>query len=175
MHTTKTRLMDVHFNERFLISNTDLWRRPLTRVTSPLCSTSKQMPPITSASERSLTSDSDARLEKHMRGCCIIHHLLLDTNRAALHSQIQSEAAAEIICWSRGQAEWEGWERVCDEHEKHLFIVPWWWWRGVLYVRACVFHVCTPVFVARVCFMRAAPAAWEMLHFGSRRVLGASG
>lgn len=37
-------------------------------------------------------------------GRCIIHGALLDANWAALHSQIQREAAAEMICWSRGQA-----------------------------------------------------------------------
>ncbi len=132
-----------------------LWCSLLTQMTSPFCFTSKQMPPITLASKRSLTSDSDAAGETH-EVCCIIHDLLLDTNWAALHSQIQSEVAAEIICWSRGQAPWLGWEKmwswgwgsVCDEHEKHLFIVTRWWWKGVLCVRTCMgacVHSCMPV------------------------------
>lgn len=120
-------LMDVHFNEHVIIDKKLFWLSPAEFAhTSDLSSLlhQKKMSPFTLASK--------ARRGTH-EGCFIIHELLLDTNWAALHSQIQSEAPAEIICWSRVQEWW--W--VSDEHD-NLLIVSWWLWMCVLYVCKCM-------------------------------------
>lgn len=139
------------------------------------------MPPISLASEHNLTRDSDVAGETQ-EGCCIIHDLLLDTNWAALHSQIQSEAAAEMICWSRGQAPWLGWRKTKSRGRGNV----WRAWETPLYrcsmmVEGHVMCMCmcmcplvhASTFVAVLCFMGTALAAWEMLHFGPRHVLRA--
>lgn len=68
------------------------------------------------------------RLEKHMTVAALFMTCSWTLTKRRFHSQSEAAAAAEMICWGRGtgRRDLDGrkcGEGVCDEHEKHLFIV----------------------------------------------------
>lgn len=149
--TTKTRLMaNAHFNEH-VISIYYKDRKHTSDLYSLLLQQNKCLP-STRHTALLMIQRRRRRRKAHTHththgGRCIIHDLL-DTNWAALHSQIQSEAAAEMKCWFGGLPPWLGWQimwsvwrGVGGVWARQAFCGRWWWWWSLhLQLNVCIEH-----------------------------------